>query len=361
MTKQNPVQETPAISLAEPLYLSTAKIVLQEGNGTFEIPEQDTLPCRHRKLLTPTEPVLLLGDSRWCNYQCSACVQLASSAAENFAAVGLRYHTVATATDGSGYSLRLYGNGCWVLVGSEAVLCSGTVPAFDHTQKHALAVLGIGTLILGMIDGRTVCEFQTAGKPAARSGFMWLQSALFTNTFSDITIKPLPVSLSPYCFRTACTPPQVRYLTDGVHHWAASHKGVAGCVAEIRFYGNGIFLIGRTEYAKLKLWLDGHLYTKEMQIDRSHIGEAFFTAEGLSAGWHTLRMKITEGALTMDALEIPTKNAGEKPPLLPPDSDAVTPAAPLHRGRTAAALTGTAAAGLVLSFTMSRFLKTRRK
>lgn len=264
------------------------------------------------------------------------------------------------------------------------VLQSGVVPDFEYGITHKIGIGALGTLVMCFADGHSLYEAKLDGKPQVRSGRVSLASAYYRNRFRSITAErmQLPLPVPAYVYRQDCLSPAVRYqepetetawklrgMAEYQHFNRTCAEGVAGAGVTIRFYGSGIFLLGRNDHAQCRVWLDDRLYSDNLVISGSRYREAFLVIEPLRKAWHTLRLEVLDGKLCLDAFEVPTDDET-------PEYDTVFPAdplaeerapekkAPLDLKKATVPLAGAAAAGLAVAFTvgrLSRKLKKRKK
>ena len=354
-----------------------------DGNYLEQKITRDALPTNWRYRGTP-EPVTCFGDDRWANYQVVTVVEFADDSPENYAGCGIRYNSAVTCPESSacGYQMRLYADGRWELRYMDDILRSGTVPEFRQNVPHKLGIGGMGALIMCFADGHSLCELKCDDRPQLRSGRASLSSAYCRNRFREVIVQkmPIPLPVPMHVFRLDCLSPFVRFDDKAEQGWElcgmADYQfynrtcavGLPGAALEIRFYGTGIFLLGRADYAEVRLWMDRQLYSEKAIVEKSRCREVFFTAESLHEGWHTLTLEVLAGKLEFDAFEIPT-DAPETDytDILPEDPEAEPE--PLKRPaidlkKAAIPLAGAAATGLAVAFTVGRIgrkLKRRKK
>lgn len=331
---------------------------------------------------TPCDPITTFGDDKWANYQGKIRFLFGESSGDNYAALGIRCNSSLTCPDSavSGLRLRLYADGRWEFCYMEDVLELGKIPHFKTEGIHELQIMAIGTLVMAFADGCSVAELNTANQPMIRAGRMCLQSACYPNQFLEISAEPIPLPIPKYCWRIDCLAPQMRYLekakngwvlnvqTDAPHFHHTCAKGEAGSAMEIRFYGTGLFLLGKSEKTMLSLHLDGKLYADAVEVTNTNCRECFYALESLTEGWHTLRITVNAGTLELDAAEIPTDHlspvyAPPMPPAKPrTDHAEVKPVnAPSRLAKAAIPLAGVAATGLAVAFTVNAIINKKKK
>ena len=351
-----------------------------EGNYLEQKITKDTLPSNWRYRGTP-EPLTCFGDDRWSNYQAVTTVEFADDSPENYAGIGIRYNSAVTCpeTSACGYQIRLYADGKWELRYMDEMLRSGSVPIFQKDIPHKIGIGALGSLIMCFADGHSLCELKFDGKPHLRSGRVSLASAYYRNRFLDVAVQktPIPLPAPMHVFRLDCLSPFVRYDDKAEQGWdlncMADYQffnrtcavGLPGAALEIRFYGTGIFLLGKAEFAQIRLWMDRQLYSENTNVENCRYREVFFAAETLHEGWHTLTLEVLDGKLELDAFEIPTDAAETDYTDVIPDNPE-TAEAPLKRPglnlkKAAIPLAGAAATGLAVAFTVGRIGRKLKK
>ncbi|MBQ7014220.1 MAG: hypothetical protein IJN11_09965 [Oscillospiraceae bacterium] len=354
----------------------------QDGSVLEQKILKDALPTNWRFRGTP-EPLTCLGDDTWSNYRCKTIVQLASSDPENYAAIGARYNSAVTLPETSvcGFSLRLYGSGMWELRYMDEILADGMTPDFDPDAAHTLVLICISDQVLGFVDAHPAGDCRMTDRPHVRSGRAWLQSAYEANRFQQLSITPLPTPILPYCYRIDALSPWVRYAKNEDAAWALEGmapyqffnrtfaKGEKGAVMELRFYGTGISVLGVAEDLAYRIHMDGKVYAESHVVDKSLHREAIYSVDGLNEGWHTMRLTILKGSLSLDALEIPTSDTriDYSPSRFPADPQRKKQIPDKREKRAtdpkklAIPLAGAAAAGLAVAFTVGHLVKKKKK
>ena len=317
------------------------------------------------------DPFTCFGDDMWANYQAATEAEFAEVSPDNYVGIGIRNNA---SDDCSGLQMLLYADGQWELWQQDEILQSGTVPEFRADGRHKLGISALGTLVMCFADGHSLCELKLDGRPFLRDGRACLSSAFFRNRFYALTAQDvgLPIPIMKYIYRVDCLSQYVKFdenaetgwrlqgMADARNFSRTCAEGVTGAALEIRFYGTGIYLLGQTEYAQCRLFLDDALYSEKHEINDCDFREVFLAIEPLKADWHTLRIEILDGKLCFDAFEIPTND-------IPPDYDTNFPADPEHSDslisrrmsgfdvrKAAIPLAGAAATGLAVAFTLGK-------
>ncbi len=364
-----------------------APLYMTDQGGAFEVVHtddanyleqkitKDHLPTNWRFRGTP-EPITLLGDDLWANYQAVTEGIFESDAADNYIGIGIRHNSAVTCPDSAacGISLRLYATGKFELRYMDEVLETGEVPDFVFDKPHKIGIGALGALVLCFADGHSICEKKLSGS-MVRSGRISLQSAYYRNRFLSVTAEEMPVALMmpANVSRADCLSEFVTYAEGGAEGaWTLEGMAPYQCwnrtcaiadrfaVAAIRFYGNAVSLLGRTEDLSLAIWIDGELYSSAYRVQKSNWREAFFTLENLHEKWHTLRIQVLDGMLELDSFEVPSKS--ENPDYarlyLPPDPTLSEAQEEKRRGfdlkQAALPLAGAAAAGVAAAYTLGR-------
>ena len=368
--------------LGKPLYLDdqsgTFRLVSGENGNYLE--QFSVGECRTED---DTDPFTCFGDDMWADYQAVTEADFADESPDNYVGIGIRNNC---ADDCSGFQVLLYADGHWEFWYQEEVLQSGTMPDFVYGNRHKLGIGAIGTLIMCFADGHSLCEMKLDNRPLIRAGRAGLASAFFRNRFYRIEVRrlDLPLPLMAYVYRQDCLSQYVRFdaaaetgwrlqgMADVQHYSRTCVEGAAGAAMEIRFYGAGIFLLGKTEYAKCRIFLDDDLYSEEKELGSSGFREVFLTIEPLQTDWHTLRMEVLDGKLCFDCFEIPTNDESpEYDSNFPDDPERaeslLDKKMPFDLKKATLPLAGAAANGLAMVFTLGKLgdklhkLRFRRK
>lgn len=369
-----------------PLYLTDQggafEIISTETDSWLEQKiTKDALPTNWRFRGTP-EPITCFGDDLWANYQAVTEVVFGDASPDNYVGVGIRYNSAVTCpkTSCCGPHFRLYADGTWELRYMDELLSSGSVPEFRYDAAHKIGIGALGTLVMCFADGHSLYEVKLDGRAQVRSGRASLSSAYYRNRFLSVSAErmQLPLPIPAYVYRLDALSPYVRFDENAENGWLlrgmaeyqnynrTCAEGVTGSALQIRFYGTGIYLLGKTNYAACCLWIDGTLYSEEHVVQGSNYREAFLAIEPLHKGWHTLSLEVTDGKLCFDAFEIPTDDES-------PDYDVDFPADPLSAENTPAKrspldlkkaaipLANAAATGLAVAFTVGQIGRKLRK
>lgn len=370
-----------------PLYMTDqggAFEVVQDTAGNYLEQKigRENLPTNWRFRGTP-EPLTVFGDDLWSNYQAVTIAEFGDGSPENYIGIGIRHNSCVTesVTSACGLSIRLYANGTWELRYIDEILQSGTVPGFTYEGLHKVGIGAIGTLVMCFADGHSLYEAKLDGRPFIRAGRASLSSAYYRNRFREVTVQkmqlPLPVPSNVY--RLDALSPYVTFDEDAENDWIlrgmadyqyynrTCAEGVTGSALSIRFYGTGIYLLGKADYAECRVWLDGQLYSEKTVVSGSHYREAFLAIEPIRKDWHTLRLELLDGKLAFDAFEVPTDDvSAEYDTDFPADPLEEEHEAPKRRSsidlkKAALPLAGAAATGLAVAFTVSRLGRKLKK
>ena len=359
--------------------------IISTGEGRFleQKITKDALPTNWRFRGTP-EPVTCFGDDTWSNYQASTEAIFADASPDNYVGAGIRYNSAVTCPETAccGLSVRLYADGRWELRYLDAVLQNGRIADFTFDKPHQIGIGALGTLVMCFADGHSLCEIKLDGRPLIRAGRASICSAYYRNRFRKLVVKkmPLPIPITTYVYRLDCLSEYVKFDENAENGWTlrgmaeyqhynrTCAEGVPGSALDIRFYGEGIYLLGKTDYAECRIWLDGKLYSEKFVVNGSHYREAFLAIEPIRKAWHTLRIEVTDGKLCFDVFEVPTNDeCCDYDTDFPADPLSAEPQ-PTRRKRerfdlkkAAVPLAGAAATGLAVAFTVGRFVRKLQK
>lgn len=369
-----------------PLYLTDQggafEVIAEDGRCFLEQRIiKDALPTNWKSRTTP-EPITCFGDDLWSNYQAVTEAAFGDPSPDNYVGIGIRYNSAVTCPETAccGLHVRLYADGKWELRYMDEVLSAGSVPDFQYDMPHKLGISAMGTLVMCFADGHSLYETKLDDRTQVRSGRASLSSACYRNRFTHISAQrmQLPLPVPAYVYRLDALSSYVRFDEDAENGWLlrgmaeyqnynrTCAEGVTGSALEIRFYGTGIYLLGKTDYAVCRLWIDGALYSEKYVVQDSNYRETFLAIEPLGEAWHTLRLEVLDGKLCFDAFEIPTDDESPYYDVDFPDDPLNGANAPdkrvsLDLKKAAIPLASAAAAGLAAAFTVGQLGRKLRK
>ncbi|MCM1299678.1 MAG: glycosyl hydrolase family 59 [Firmicutes bacterium] len=299
-----------------------APLYTADYGGAFEVAEvdgnkvlmqminADNKPTDWRYRSTP-KPTASLGDDRWSDCCAQIDFRLASSASDNYIALGVRYLTaeLSTSTARNGYELEISPSGSWKLIKNTRTLEKGTVEGFDGTAWHTVKLTAVQNVVSAELDGEELIVY-TDSEPYNNSGRISICSGLYNNLFDNLKVSA--AGQNHTVTRVDDHDAAITYIgnwdrtvPDGyVHFNRTRSKGTAGTEEtsfEASFNGSRISLVGETEAAKFDVYVDGVLL-ENAETSGAAARQCWYSAD-VSEGEHTLKVVVTEGTLSLDAIE----------------------------------------------------------
>lgn len=293
-----------------------------DQGGAFEVQTDENGDNYLMQLITPETkadewggtpaPTTNFGDDRWSNYSVSVDVRLKDSSApdSNYAGVGLRY--ILAANGESGYGFRLYESGKWTLDKSGIVLETGAADVATGNWNR-LKIEADENTIRCYINGRIVTDY-TATDSIFNSGRAALYSSYNQNCFGNLAVKPIE-NKSTYIARYDNTDScfisyegeDIEFETIGSfrnYNRSLSRCG-KGAVITFEFHGTGAAITGdATKDCRINLTVDGETREESLALPDTTNRESAYQIRGLSKGKHIAVIKVLEGTLGIDGLEV---------------------------------------------------------
>lgn len=309
-----------------PEFLSSrgnAPLYTTDYGGAFEVAEidgnhvlkqmidADNKPTDWHYRGTPN-PITSLGDDRWSSYSAEIDFRFADPADDNYISFGVRYLTAElnTQTAENGYGIRICPNGEWTFLKNGKKLEEGTIEGFSPAPWHSVKITVSENKVGVAADGEEELVRYTDPDPYNHSGRISIGSALYQNIFDNLRVSP--VGENNIVTRVDDHDPRVRYagnwdraVPDGyVHFNRTRSKGTAGgeeTSFAFEFEGSRIALIGETGSAKFDVYIDGELL-EHAETAGAQARQCWYAAN-IAKGGHTLKVVVTEGTLSVDAIE----------------------------------------------------------
>lgn len=301
----------------------SAPLYTTDYGGAFEVAEidrnhvlkqminADNKPTDWRYRETPN-PITSIGDDRWCNYSAEIDFQFADRNEKNYISLGCRYLTaeLTTKTAENGYGVRIYPTGKWTLVKNGRRLEEGTIECFDGAAWHSVKMTVSENKVSVAADGAEELVRYTDPDPYNHSGRISIGSALYQNIFDNLRVSPvgennIVTRVDDHDARVRYTGEWDRTVPDGyVHFNRTRSKGTANdgeTSFELEFEGSRIALIGETGCAKFDVYIDGELL-ESAETSGAQARQCWYSAN-IAGGAHTLKVAVTEGTLSVDAIE----------------------------------------------------------
>jgi hypothetical protein len=318
-----------------------------DRNGAFEayLPSGSTNYVLRQQLDQPSmglggtwnagNPVTGIGDNRWLNYKASVDVAFESSTSSGtqYAAIGARQQGGDTSHDiaGTPYVLKYQPDGSWQLLVDGKAVSSGnvvsgtggvTIPGFKvaYDQWHTLALQVVDAKVTASLDGTALATYTDA--TPRLSGRVDLASGPTFTRFDNLKVETVD-GAAPYYTELLddletydlATPPATKLVYGG--SW--SHKngqgmynyqrslssGGTGATLKYTFTGTGLDILGGNPgTAKLEVTVDGQITNASAGTVASQAFYQTYALRGLTAGSHTVQIKVVSGTLTVDAVGV---------------------------------------------------------
>lgn len=275
-----------------------------DQGGAFE-EENDYIIQRIAKDMKPVEwgytpsPTTNFGDDRWSDYGVSADVLLCDSE-DNYAGVGLRY--ILASEGESGYYIKLFKNGKWLLCKNKEELISGNASDIDFNKWINLKIEAVNNVISVYVNDNLLIKYTDEGS-FVNSGRAALYSDYYNNKFRNINIYPKSEKYYVKRYSAAdFAPENYKNLTYDFCTTFKNYKRILFKASEFEFdfNGKGFCISGYNEEdSKADVIIDGKDY--KLPIKKSGYRETSLFVSGLENTNH--RVKIT-GNLSFDSVEI---------------------------------------------------------
>jgi len=320
-----------------------------DRNGAFEayLPSGSTNYILRQQVDQPTmglgatwndgAPITGVGETRWLNYKASVDVSFENNSTQsgnNYAAIGARQqggsnsHTIS----GTPYVLKFLFDGSWqllvdgtsvadgnVVTGTGGVTIAGFHAAYD--AWHNLALQVVENKISALLDGVLLA---THTDPKSRlSGRVDLASGYYLTRFDNLKVEKVE-GYAPYYsemldnleMMDLASPPRAKLVYGG--SWAhelgkgmydyqrsLSTNRAAGATLKYDLTGTGLDILGQNDgSAKLEVTVDGKVVNASAATVAANQLYQTFSVRGLSAGAHTVQLKVLSGTLVVDTVGV---------------------------------------------------------
>lgn len=257
------------------------------------------------------EPVTIVGDFRWMNYNASIDVQIPEANSAVWAGLGVRSQSGMNWNQ-DGYTLRIYGDGKWEFYRAGSVMGSGSVAA-DPTGSYSLQVAANGSSITAFIDGEAVFTYADANPMDA--GRIKISAPWNKVYFDNLAVTTIPGTI-PYA--TSMVDGQddsVAYTgswnipgpgggsaDDWYRTTSTNTAEGAGFTFTFPVEGTGFAIVGANGGgAELTVQVDDQEPVTATTTSSSRRYETY-TLTGLEYAKHTVTVTVNSGTLAIDAL-----------------------------------------------------------
>jgi len=322
---------------------------LCDRNGAFEayLPSGSTNYVLRQQVDQPSmglggtwndgAPITGVGENRWLNYKASVDVSFENSSTQsgnNYAAIGARQQGGANShtLSGTPYLLKFQFDGSWQLLVDGTSVASGnvvsgtggvTIASFHaaYDAWHNIALQVVDNKISASLDAVLLTTF-TDPKPRL-SGRVDLASGYYLTRFDNLKVEKVD-GYAPYYtemldnleLTDLASPPATKLVYSG--SWAhelgkgmydyqrsLSTSRAAGATLKYDLMGTGLDILGQNDgSAKLEVTVDGKVVNASAATTAASQLYQAFSLRGLSAGAHSVQLKVLSGTLVVDAIGI---------------------------------------------------------
>jgi len=283
------------------------------------------------------DPITGIGDNRWLDYRASVDVSFendSTQSGKNYAAIGARQqggdssHTLS----GTPYVLKFTFDGGWQLLVDGTAVSSGNVVSgtggvtianfkASYDSWHNLALQVLDKKVTALLDGTLLATYTDASPRL--SGRVDLASGYYYTRFDNLKVELVDGGTPYYTellddleMSDLAASPAAKLTYGG--SWAHENgKGMyqyqrslstsqgAGATLKYAFTGSGLDVLGANDgSAKLEVTVDGQVTNASASTMASKDLYQTFTLRGLTAGAHTVQLKVLSGKLIVDAVGV---------------------------------------------------------
>jgi hypothetical protein len=282
-------------------------------------------------------PITGIGDNRWLNYKANVDVSFENSSIQsgnNYAAIGARQqgggnsHTLS----GTPYFLKYTFDGGWQLLVDGTSVASGnvvsgtggvTIAGFKaaYNQWHNLAIQVLDNKVTAFLDGVMLAAYtdtnqRLSGRVDLASGYYFTQfdnlkveavvdyPAYYSELLDDLEMTDLsPVPATKLVYGGSWTHENGKGMYD--YQRSLSTSQGTGSTLKYTFSGTGLDVLGPNNgSAKLEVTVDGQVANASAATMASKELYQAFTLRRLTAGTHTVQLKVVSGTLVVDAVGV---------------------------------------------------------
>ncbi|WP_312432473.1 bacterial Ig-like domain-containing protein [Lacrimispora sp.] len=271
---------------------------------------------------TTGTPWTVMGDHRWANYTAGIDVKLDTKGngyGDNFAVLGARE---LVHSKGAAYQARIFDSGKWELLKYNSVKKSGKIENFDASVWHKLQLKADENVITMYVDGEETGNFTDTSSPVM-TGRVALKSGFWNTSFDNLEVMPIK-DKTPYASSKIDDTSSLISWNGNVTHnigqgfafYNRSYTSMqAGSSLEFQIpKGVGFDLFGKSGSAGIEVAIDNHAPVSAVASD-SGDRETFYWREDLENKPHTVKVKVTNGTLNLDGINLLTEPFEEDIPV----------------------------------------------
>ncbi len=271
---------------------------------------------------TTNVPWTVMGDHRWANYTAGIDVKLDTKGngyGDNFAVLGVRE---VVHSSGAPYRAKIYDNGKWELLKYNTVKKSGKIESFDASNWHKLQLKADENVLTMYLDGAETGSFTDTSSPVM-TGRITLMSGFWNTSFDQLEVIPIKEKTAFASTKLDDTSSHITWngnvthnIGQGFAYYNRSFTSVpAGGSLEFEIpKGVGFDIFGNSGASSLEVTIDGKTpvaATTNAVGDR----ETSYWREDLENKSHTVKIKVTQGTLKVDGINLLTEGFDEEIPI----------------------------------------------
>jgi glucan-binding YG repeat protein len=268
---------------------------------------------------TTNVPWTVMGDHRWANYTAGIDVKLDTKGngyGDNFAVLGVRE---VVHSSGASYRARIYDSGKWELLKYNTVKQSGKIDNFDASKWHKLQLKADENVLTMYLDGEETGSFTDTSSPVM-TGRITLMSGFWNTSFDQLEVMPIKDKTAFASTKLDDTSSLITWSGNVTHnigqafaYYNRSFTSVpAGSSLEFEIpKGVGFDIFGNSGASSLEVTIDGKTpaaATTNAVGDR----ETSYWREDLENRSHTVKIKVTQGTLKVDGINLLTEGFDEE-------------------------------------------------
>lgn len=268
---------------------------------------------------TTNVPWTVMGDHRWANYTAGIDVKLDTKGngyGDNFAVLGVRE---VVHSSGAPYRAKIYDNGKWELLKYNTVKKSGKIESFDASNWHKLQLKADENVLTMFLDGEETGSFTDTSSPVM-TGRITLMSGFWNTSFDQLEVMPIKEKTAFASTKLDDTSSLITWngnvthnIGQGFAYYNRSFTSVpAGSSLEFEIpKGVGFDIFGNSGASSLEVTIDGKTpvaATTNAVGDR----ETSYWREDLENKSHTVKIKVTQGTLKVDGINLLTEGFDEE-------------------------------------------------
>ncbi|WP_313344647.1 bacterial Ig-like domain-containing protein [Lacrimispora sp.] len=263
---------------------------------------------------TTNIPWTVMGDHRWANYTAGIDVKLDTKGngyGDNFAVLGVRE---VVHSSGAPYRAKIYDNGKWEMLKYNSVKKSGKIENFDAAIWHKLQLKADENVLTMYLDGEETGSFTDTSSPVM-TGRITLMSGFWNTSFDQLEVMPVEGKTAFASAKLDDTSSLITWngnvthnIGQGFAYYNRSFTSMpAGSSLEFEIpNGIGFDLFGNSGASLIEVTIDGKA-AESAFTNAAGDRETSYWREDLENKPHTVNIKVTQGTLKVDGINLLTE------------------------------------------------------